>query len=75
MKVIVLEPMIQFGKLMGVTLALILVIFAGVMLLGTDRGDVETSKNMTEQVAQQKKDEGLLGKIFHRADTWKSRID
>ncbi|MBF1560174.1 FtsW/RodA/SpoVE family cell cycle protein [Segatella salivae] len=68
-------PMRQLGKLMGVTLALILVIFAGVMLLGTDRGDVETSKNMTEQVAQQKKDEGLLGKIFHRADTWKSRID
>ena len=75
MMVIGRVPMRQLGKLMGVTLALILVIFAGVMLLGTDRGDVETSKNMTEQVAQQKKDEGLLGKIFHRADTWKSRID
>jgi putative cell division protein ftsW len=75
MMVIGRVPMRQLGKLMGVTLALILVIFAGVMLLGTDRGDVETSKNMTEQVEQQKKDEGLLGKIFHRADTWKSRID
>ena len=75
MMVIGRVPMRQLGKLMGVTLALILVIFAGVMLLGTDRGDVETSKNMTEQVAQQKKHEGLLGKIFHRADTWKSRID
>lgn len=75
MMVIGRVPMRQLGKLMGVTLALILVIFAGVMLLGTDRGDVEISKNMTEQVAQQKKDEGLLGKIFHRADTWKSRID
>ena len=75
MMVIGRVPMRQLGKLMGVTLALILVIFAGVMLLGTDRGDVETSKNMTEQVVQQKKDEGLLGKIFHRADTWKSRID
>lgn len=75
MMVIGRVPMRQLGKLMGVTLALILVIFAGVMLLGTDRGNVETSKNMTEQVAQQKKDEGLLGKIFHRADTWKSRID
>ena len=75
MMVIGRVPMRQLGKLMGVTLALILVIFAGVMLLGTDRGDVETSKNMTERVAQQKKDEGLLGKIFHRADTWKSRID
>ena len=75
MMVIGRVPMRQLGKLMGVTLVLILVIFAGVMLLGTDRGDVEISKNMTEQVAQQKKDEGLLGKIFHRADTWKSRID
>lgn len=75
MMVIGRVPMRQLGKLMGVTLVLILVIFAGVMLLGTDRGDVEISKNMTEQVTQQKKDEGLLGKIFHRADTWKSRID
>ena len=75
MMVIGRVPMRQLGKLMGVTLVLILVIFAGVMLLGTDRSDVETSKNMTEQVAQQKKDEGLLGKIFHRADTWKSRMD
>jgi len=75
MMVIGRVPMRQLGKLMGVTLVLILVIFAGVMLLGTDRGNVETSKNMTEQVTQQKKDEGLLGKIFHRADTWKSRID
>jgi len=75
MMVIGRVPMRQLGKLMGVTLVLILVIFAGVMLLGTDRGDVETSKNMTEQVTQQKKDEGLLGKIFHRADTWKTRID
>ena len=75
MMVIGRVPMRQLGKLMGVTLVLILVIFSGVMLLGTDRGDVETSKNMTEQVTQQKKDEGLLGKIFHRADTWKSRID
>ena len=75
MMVIGRVPMRQLGKLMGVTLVLILVIFAGVMLLGTDRGDVETSKNMTEQVTQQKKDDGLLGKIFHRADTWKSRID
>ena len=74
MMVIGRVPMRQLGKLMGVTLVLILVIFAGVMLLGTDRGDVETSKNMTEQVTQQKKDEGLA-KVFHRADTWKSRID
>ena len=68
-------PMRQLGKLMGITLAFILAIFAGVMLLGTDRSDVNPDKKMTEQVEQEKKEEGMLAKIFHRADTWKSRID
>ena len=65
----------QLGKLLGVTLAFILAVFAGVMLLGTDRGNVNSNKKMTEQVEQGKKEEGMLAKVFHRADTWKSRID
>ena len=68
-------PMRQLGKLLGVTLAFILAVFAGVMLLGTDRGNVNSNKKMTEQVEQGKKEEGMLAKVFHRADTWKSRID
>ena len=75
MMVIGRVPMRQLGKLMGITLAFILAIFAGVMLLGTDRSDVNPDKKMTEQVEQEKKEEGMLAKIFHRADTWKSRID
>ena len=75
MMVIGRVPMRQLGKLLGVTLAFILAVFAGVMLLGTDRGNVNSNKKMTEQVEEGKKEEGMLAKVFHRADTWKSRID
>ena len=75
MMVIGRVPMRQLGKLLGVTMAFILAVFAGVMLLGTDRGNVNSNKKMTEQVEQGKKEEGMLAKVFHRADTWKSRID
>ena len=75
MMVIGRVPMRQLGKLLGVTLAFILAVFAGVMLLGTDRGNVNSNKKMTEQVEQGKKEERMLAKVFHRADTWKSRID
>ena len=75
MMVIGRVPMRQLGKLLGVTLAFILAVFAGVMLLGTDRGNVNSNKKMTEQMEQGKKEEGMLAKVFHRADTWKSRID
>ena len=75
MMVIGRVPMRQLGKLLGVTLAFILAVFAGVMLLGTDRGNVNSNKKMTEQVEQGKKEEGMLAKVFHRADTWTSRID
>ena len=75
MMVIGRVPMRQLGKLLGVTLVFILAVFAGVMLLGTDRGNVNSNKKMTEQVEQGKKEEGMLAKVFHRADTWKSRID
>ena len=75
MMVIGRVPMRQLGKLLGVTLAFILAVFAGVMLLGTDRGNVNSNKKMTEQGEQGKKEEGMLAKVFHRADTWKSRID
>ena len=75
MMVIGRVPMRQLGKLLGVTLAFILAVFAGVMLLGTDRGNVNSNKKMTEQVEEGKKEERMLAKVFHRADTWKSRID
>ena len=67
-------PMRQLGKLVGITASFMLVIFAGIMLIGKDNTQENTDKKLTEQVKDDR-EEGALGKIFHRADTWKSRID
>ena len=66
-------PMRQLGKLVGITASFILVVFAGIMLIGKDNTQENTDKKLTEQVKDDR-EEGALGKIFHRADTWKSRI-
>ena len=67
-------PMRQLGKLVGITASFMLVVFAGIMLIGKDNTQENTDKKLTEQVKDDR-EEGALGKIFHRADTWKSRID
>ena len=67
-------PMRQLGKLVGIIASFILVVFAGIMLIGKDNTQENTDKKLTEQVKDDR-EEGALGKIFHRADTWKSRID
>ena len=67
-------PMRQLGKLVGITASFMLVVFAGIMLIGKDNTQENTDKKLTEQV-KDAREEGALGKIFHRADTWKSRID
>ena len=67
-------PMRQLGKLVGITASFMLVVFAGIMLIGKDNTQENTDKKLTEQV-KDGREEGALGKIFHRADTWKSRID
>ena len=72
--VIVRVPMRQLGKLVGITASFMLVVFAGIMLIGKDNTQENTDKKLTEQVKDDR-EEGALGKIFHRADTWKSRID
>ena len=67
-------PMRQLGKLVGITASFMLVVFAGIMLIGKDNTQENTDKKLTEQVKDDR-EEGALSKIFHRADTWKSRID
>ena len=67
-------PIRQLGKLVGITASFMLVVFAGIMLIGKDNTQENTDKKLTEQVKDDR-EEGALGKIFHRADTWKSRID
>uniref|UniRef100_A0AB33JAK0 Probable peptidoglycan glycosyltransferase FtsW n=1 Tax=Prevotella sp. GTC17259 TaxID=3236795 RepID=A0AB33JAK0_9BACT len=70
-------PMPQLGKLLGVTTLSIVGVFALVMILGHDKAAENPKKTLTEQVEpaeEEKSEPGMLGKIFHRADTWKSRI-
>ena len=70
-------PMRQIGKLVGTALIAISVLFASIMIVGKDKGDTAKPENsLTEKVAQDEKEEtGVVDKLFHRADTWKARID
>ena len=68
-------PLRQLGKLLGIVMLLIVFVFAMVMIIGKDKEQVNPNKNMTEQIALQKEKAGTFGKVFHRFDTWKSRID
>lgn len=70
-------PMRQIGKLVGSVLIIIIIAIAGIMIIGQDKGD-EPSKpgnELTEDVSQEKEEPGMVQKMFHRADTWKARID
>lgn len=70
-------PMRQIGKLVGTALIAICIIFASIMIVGKDKDDTAKPENsLTEKVAQDEKEEtGVVDKLFHRADTWKARID
>ena len=70
-------PMQQIGKLVGVVMIAGLIIFAGVMIIGHDKEDTPSKPQnaLTEHVDKQEEKPGMIEKIFHRADTWKARID
>ena len=70
-------PMRQIGKLVGTALIAICLIFASIMIVGKDKSDTAKPENsLTEKVVQDEKEEtGVVDKLFHRADTWKARID
>lgn len=70
-------PARQLGKLLGVTALILSGVFAMVMLFGTDRQREKTVSDvdMAQTVAEKQKDESIVGKVFHRFDTWKARID
>lgn len=65
------------GRLLGGVMLLIVFAVAMVMIVGHDTSEENTATNLTEEARpqQKKEEEGTLAKIFHRADTWKSRID
>lgn len=70
-------PARQLGKLLGVTALIMSGVFAMVMIFGTDRQREKTVSDvdMARTVAEKQKDESIVGKVFHRFDTWKARID
>ena len=69
-------PMRQIGKLVGTALIAICIIFASIMIVGKDKGDTAKPENsLTEKVVQDEKEETGVVDMFHRADTWKARID
>lgn len=73
-------PFKQIGKLIGVIFFIVFLGLAFVMFAGNSKNvEVENKKqNFTEQTAtaqEQKKETGFIQKMFHRADTWKARID
>ena len=70
-------PARQLGKLLGVTALIMSGVFAMVMIFGTDRQREKTVSDvdMAQTMAEKQKDESIVGKVFHRFDTWKARID
>ena len=68
-------PASQIGKLLGVVMLAALLFFSAIMMFGEDRQPKNSKVQMVEQsdVAQSK--ESRTSKIFHRFDTWKSRIN
>jgi len=70
-------PTSQLGKLLGTVMLAMVLVFTSIMVLGTDKGETNSNKQLTEQVesTKNKEESGTLSKLFHRADTWKSRIN
>lgn len=73
-------PWSQLGRMFGVLGAIIVIVFASVMLMGNSDAGEETNgkQSLTEQTEKgkdEKEESGILGKVFHRADTWKARIE
>ena len=72
-------PFRQIGKLLGAVVILGAFMLSMIMMFGHAEENTEPNKqNLTEQVQtenKEKKDKGAIGKVFHRFDTWKGRID
>jgi len=70
-------PKSQLNRTIGVVVLLAALGIGAIMLMGSNEAkakEPEGKMTMTEQVETQEKKSGL-SKIFHRADTWKARID
>lgn len=66
-------PLKQMAKLAGLMILAISISLALIMLLGHDISGEEKEQAKVEQV-EKPQEKSLIEKIFHRLDTWKSRI-
>jgi len=69
-----LVPIRQLAKLAGSIILLVVFALSMVMLVGTDTSEEDTQLTKTEKLEEPKKQKNFAEKMFHRADTWKSRI-
>lgn len=67
-------PMRQIGKLVGVLVLAGVLVLTAVMVLGHDTRYENDNLTKTEHIDAPKK-KNAMEKMFHRADTWKTRID
>ena len=67
-------PIGQLGKLLGIVTIVATSGIAFILIFGHAQKPENPDRVLTEQVENKKKDEGIFAKVFHRADTWKSRI-
>ena len=69
-----LVPIRQLAKLAAVIIVFVVFALSMVMIVGHDTSDEEQQLAQTEQVDVKPKKKNAIEKMFHRADTWKSRI-
>lgn len=69
-------PMKQIGILTGIGLGVIIMGLAFIWFAGRDKEELERMEKQQkiEMVAGVKKEKSFFDKVFHRADTWKSRL-
>ena len=68
-----LVPFRQLAKLAGSIILMIAFALSMVLLVGHDINDEKKEQTKTEQV-EETQEKSMIEKVFHRLDTWKSRI-
>ena len=70
-------PARQLGALLGIVVLAVALLVCCVMAFGTDEEAQKlANQTLTEQTIEQKKeDKSTVERVFHRFDTWKSRIN
>ncbi len=67
-------PLRQLGKLAAILSFVVVFAVSMVLLVGHDNSNKDQQLTQTEQTDAPKEDPSFVEKMFHRADTWKSRI-